>query len=91
MPIYLCQLKGEKNFCGIAEGENAADALLTYDAHWQGHDDQDDAIRECDDSINTYCEQLLTEYDATELYRAQVLEYVERRLDGDRTISILLG
>jgi len=43
-----------------------------------------------DDSISAYCDLILTEYEVTELHRHDVLEWVERRLDGDKSIKILL-
>ena len=89
MQVFL--VKGPVSQWGVIAAENRADAALQYDAVWLGSDKQNDLIRdECDDSINNYCERLLTEYEVTELYRAEVLEWVERRLDGDKTITIIL-
>lgn len=90
MPVFLCQIR-DSLCCGVMSGENAADAVLKYDRIWIGDDKQDEYIDcECDGSINTYCEKLLMEYEVTEIYRAMVMEYVERRLDGDINIIILL-
>jgi hypothetical protein len=87
--VFLCKLPCVAG-CGIVAGENAADAVLRYDYHLMGADHQNDGILECDDSTNAYCQKLLAEYDVSELHRHDVLEYVERRLDGDKSITIIL-
>lgn len=88
MSVYLCKLFHGSEHCGVVTGENAADAVLkyaTYDAACQYEE-----MEAVGGSINAYCEVLLNQYEVTELYRAMVLEYVERRLDGDTSITILL-
>lgn len=74
----------------ITEGETSTDALLTAYQHYAGSDRYCDHYDEAGGG-NELAEQLKAEvFDVTETYRAMVLEYVERRLDGDRSINILL-
>jgi hypothetical protein len=86
MPVF--HVKNCDGVQGVIAGHNAADAVLKYDTHFDA-DGQDERIREHDDSINAYCEVLLAEHEVTELYRAEVLEWVERRLDGMNVVVLL--
>lgn len=88
MPVYLCALESNSKYCGIITGENTADAVLKYDNIWCIS--QDEGI-EAAGSLNAYCEELLTQYEVTELNRATVLKYIKRFMDGDNSIFLLLG
>ena len=71
----------------VINGENAGDAVLTYDELLSSKDAQDTIIEEeYDGSTNDYIQVLLAEYEVTETYRAMVLETVERQLDGARIL-----
>jgi hypothetical protein len=66
----------------VTGGENATDAVLEAYKVWAGHDRYEDHYEEAG-SGNALAEELLAEvFDCTEIHRAMVLEYVERRLDG---------
>ncbi len=74
----------------VTSGENRTDAVLDAYKQWAGDDKYEDAYEEAG-SGNELAEQCLAEiFDCTELHRHDVLEYVERRLDGDRNITISL-
>jgi hypothetical protein len=74
---------------GICEGQNAADAVLRFEYATRDRDEVDEEVNEAG-SYNEYCQQLLATYSVTEMYRALILETVERRLDGDKRIKIIL-
>jgi len=74
----------------VVEGHNQTDAVLTAYQSWCSAEDYQDAYEEAG-SGNELAEQVLAEaFNCEEIYRAQLLEWVEQRLDGDRTIAILL-
>ena len=65
--------------------------MSAWDRYILGDEVQDREMQyRADDSISAYCDLILTEYEVTELHRHDVLEWVERRLDGDKSIKILL-
>lgn len=87
--LYVVQVKNQ-DVVYITEGQTQTDAVLIAYKEWAGYDDYYEAYEEAGDG-NTLAEQCLAEiFDCTETYRAMVLEYVERRLDGDRSINIIL-
>ncbi len=86
---YIVTDKHDPEIMVITEGENTTDAMLNFFRNYTTTDDYDNAYNEAG-GCNALAEQLLTDYDCTETYRAMVLEWVERRLDGDRNITILL-
>lgn len=81
---------GSDRIVYITEGETSTDALLTAYEKYAGHERFDEAYDEAGYNGNALAEQLTEVFDCTEISRAVVLEYVERRLDGDRSIQILL-
>lgn len=86
--MFLCKIGS--NF-GVVNGENRADAILRFNALLFGKSTQDIEIsQEYDGDTNAYCEVLLGAFEVTELHRHDVVEWVERKLDGDKSISILL-
>jgi hypothetical protein len=88
MDKFLCKI-GDK--FGVVGGENRADAILRFDALLFSKLRQNIVISQnYDGSSNDYCEVLLAEHEVTELHRHDVLEWVERKLDGDNSISIML-
>ncbi|MFY4731244.1 hypothetical protein [Nitrospira sp. BLG_2] len=92
MPQFAIVLKDRQraNWTCITGGENSTDALLTAYKIWAGEDRFQENYEE-EGSGNALAEQLLAEvFDCTEIHRAMVLEYVERKLDGDQTITIIL-
>jgi hypothetical protein len=91
MPYFVVTLKPDdgRKFTIVTGGENSTDAVLTAYKLWAGDDRYDEAYEE-HGSGNSLAEELLADvFDCTEIYRAMVLEYVERRLDGGDTHIIL--
>lgn len=90
MPAFIVSLHKPAKWCFICLGANSTDAILDAYRIWAGHDKFEDAYEEAG-SGNALVEQLKVEvFDCTELHRHDVLEYVERRLDGDNSINISL-
>lgn len=72
----------------VVEGHNSTDAVLKAYRDYVDETEYEDAYCEAG-SGNALAEELLADtFNCTEIHRAMVLEYVERRLDGDRNITI---
>jgi hypothetical protein len=85
---YFCK---NNAMSAVVMGENRADAALKLDKHIHGVTDQRMMIDiNHDGDTNAFCGVLLSEWEVTELHRHDVLEWVERKLDGDNSISILM-
>lgn len=90
MDIFLCQTRKWEVQTAIVNGENRADAVLKLDSHICGAENQRMTIDlNHDGNTNAFCEVLLAEYDVTELHRHDVLEWVERKLDGAPVLILL--
>ena len=86
--MFLCKIGGK---FGVVSGENRADAILRFNALLFGKFKQVIEIQQdYDGDTNAFCEVLLGAFEVTELHRHDVLEWVERKLDGDNSISILI-
>jgi hypothetical protein len=89
MPYFAVTTK-DGDLTYITSGANQTDAVLPAYRDYAGADRYEDQYEEAGGG-NELAEQVLAEvFDCTEIHRAMVLEYVERRLDGDGTICILL-
>lgn len=92
MPYFAVDLKDPKgaHWTCIINGENTTDAVLATYKIWAGEDKAHEEYEEAGGG-NALVEDLLaTLFNCTEIHRAMVLEYVERKLDGDGTITISL-
>lgn len=84
---YFVVYEQHFNRCSVVEGENVHDALYHYA---KDGEEFNDAVEKAG-GVNAWAEHALaTTYHCTEIHRAMILEYVERRLDGDVSISIML-
>lgn len=91
MPYFVVSLKktDSRKWNFVTSGENTTDAVIDAYQRWES-DKFDEELEEAG-SFNELAETLLAElFDVTELHRHDVLEYVERRLDGDKDITISL-
>lgn len=89
MPYFVVSEHDSKR-CGVLQAINVTDAVYLYARKIRDSNELDEEIEEAG-SITDYCEQVLaTTYHCTEIHRAMVLEYFERKLDGDKRIAILL-
>lgn len=85
---YLCKLN---NIRGIIYGEHVTDAVLEFDRLFLTDDEQEEEILRHDDNINRYCQKLIVDYQAGEIGRDYALEHIERRMNGDMNIIVILG
>jgi hypothetical protein len=89
MPYFVVSHQHDKR-CGVLQAINVTDALFVYARKTRDSNELDEEIEE-EGSITDWAQQVLaTTYHCTEIGRGDVLEYFERRLDGDNCIQILL-
>lgn len=90
MPYFVVSDQRDSKRCGVVDGINMTDAVFIYARKTRDSDELDEEIEE-EGSINAWAQQVLaTTYHCTEIGRADVIEYFERRLDGDKRCQILL-
>lgn len=89
MPFYAVSPKHEPKTVYVCGGPTSTDAVL--DAYQRYDPDHYEEHLEEAGGFNQVAEDLLaTTFNCTEIHRHDVLEYVERRLDGDSNIGIIL-
>jgi hypothetical protein len=90
MPYFVVSHQHDSKRLGVVQGENQTDAVYAYARATRDSDELDEEIEE-EGSITDWCVQVMaTTYHCTEIGRGDVLEYFERRLDGDTRCQILL-
>lgn len=89
MPYFVVHEQHGSRY-GVLQAINVTDALFAYARKTRDSNELDEEIEE-EGSITDWGQQVLaTTYHCTEIGRGDVLEYFERRLDGDKRIEIYL-
>lgn len=89
MPYFVVH-EQHRNRYGVLQAINGTDAVYNYARKTRDSNELDEEIDE-EGSITDWGQQVLaTTYNCTEIGRSDVLEYFERRLDGDNRITIML-
>lgn len=88
MKYFVISPVDQEDYEVVCSGDTVNEACMFADQVWCGPDKQNDRIDEI--GYDEYMMNIADCYTARELGRAEVLEYVEWKLDGNGKITIIL-